>query len=370
MGTYTSILTTFSDAPSTATPLDAADLNPYTFAVNDLDTRVTTLATEVSALGVMNVTAKKTVNYTASPNDYALFDTTSGSLTLTFPTAPANGTQVGGKQVVRGGTNVVNLQLGGSDHFETTTGSQTGTLTLLDQAGVWQYVSAFAIWVKVSDDLPLGQLDSRYVSSVTNTDGSLTIGGTATAPVVSLGPDAYSEGGPWSASTYNTQFENMGRDDASAGVITTTNKTLLVLLGLVPAGSFSTFKVCVSTASSGTGVTTCALYGSASLTSTAWARLGSGNVTLGATTVGIQSTSLAFTLASSTYVALEMVVTTNYSTTYPTFAACAAVPAALLNPASGCPVLGTSTSTTAPASTLNPTTGFTAGTQKIWCALA
>src|ERR1700756_1966735 len=135
MGTYTSILTTFVDSPSTATPVDAANLNPYTYAINDLDTRVT-------ALGHLTVTAKKTANYTANPNEIVPVDTTGGSITVTLPTAPAIGTQVGAQQVVRGGTNTVTLHTGGSDVFNTTGGPATWTLTLLNEDAFFQYSSS------------------------------------------------------------------------------------------------------------------------------------------------------------------------------------------------------------------------------------
>jgi hypothetical protein len=210
------------------------------------------------------------------------------------------------------------------------------------------------------------------VGSVTNTDGTIAVTGTATAPVVSLPASGYTQGGPWVSSVYGNQFENMERDDATSGVLMS-SRTLLVLLGWCPASIYSTFKVFLSTIAAGTaGTISSALFSAATLTNTSWTRLGSGNVTMGSLTgsPAIISNSLAFTLASPAFVVLEMVATTAWGTTQPTFAAGGAVPAGLLNPTSGCPVLGTSSNTTAPGSTLNPTTGFTAGTQKVWCALA
>lgn len=378
-------LPNWQDAPSIATPLDASNLDIVNTSIEDVEAAVGTLQPEIP------FTAVQTTSYTASANQYVLTSTASGSLTVTFPTAPPNETVDGVKMVALAGSNTTTIQLGGSDTFDVVGGSQTVTLKTLDQAGVWQYNSATAVWVRTSDDLSLTQLDARYVGSVTAGDSSVTVAGTATAPTVkvaqanltltqsqitglssALSP-GYSAGGQWAPNVYGTLFENMEREDAasSGGVITTTNKTLLILLGLVPAGTYSTFKIYVSAASSGTGVTTCALYSSSSLTSTSWSRLGSGNVALGATTAGLQSTALAFTLSSPAYVALQMVATTAYSTTYPTFLASAAsISSTFSNPASGCPVLGTATGSTAPGTTLNPTTGFTAGAQKIWCALA
>lgn len=105
--------------------------------------------------------AVKTANYTAAADEFAVFDTTSGALTFTFPTAPANGTRVGGKIVA--GTNVLNLALGGSDVFNVAGGSTTGSLAAgTKQALIAQYNAASAIWYVTSTDLPLSDLDTRY----------------------------------------------------------------------------------------------------------------------------------------------------------------------------------------------------------------
>lgn len=227
------------------------------------------------------------------------------------------------------------------------------------------------------------------VTGVTAGDSSITIAGTAHAPTIAvaqsaltlapsqvtgLAPilmDSYSSGGQWAPNVYGTQFENMERDDAAGGyIMTSTAKTQLVLLGLVPAGTYSSFKLYVTIAGVG-GVMTAALYSSSTMAGTSWARLGAGNVTPVYTTASLVSTSLSFTLAAPAYVVLEMVLTTAPTGAYPTFAASATgVPIALTNPASGCPVSAWLNAATAPASTLNPTTGFTNIAQKIWCALA
>lgn len=369
-------LPAWQDSPSVATPLDATNLLLYNTAINGLSTSVSALSTSVSALAgsqiALTVTGVKVANYTASPNEYVPADTTSGSITVTFPTAPANGTQVGVKQVVRGGTNTVTLQLGGSDKFNTSTGSQTGTLTLLNQDVTFQYVTSAAVWIAVASDTPLSQLDARYVGSVTAGDSTVTVGGTAIAPTVRVSPNGYSAGGLWAPTVYGTQFENIERDDVTTGLaMTGTTHTFLVLLGWCPASTYASFKLYV-TASAASVTLTAALYSAATLTNTSWARLGSGNVTPVVTATGLVSTSLAFTLASPAYVALEMALTSG--TNLPSFGASTALAttgaSGFINPASGCPVLGTLNASSAPGATLNPTTGFTAGAQKIWCALA
>lgn len=160
-------LPAWADLPATTSALDTANLSLYNTAINGLDTRVTAAQTD------MAVTAVKTSSYTANAYEFVRVDTTSGNVTVTFPTAPADKVNVGVKQVVRGGTNTVTMQLGGSDKFNTTSGANTGSITLLNQDATFQYVAADATWVAVSDDMPMSQLDIRYKNvPVTLTDAS------------------------------------------------------------------------------------------------------------------------------------------------------------------------------------------------------
>lgn len=290
-------LPTWSDSPSTSSPLDAANLNEYTTAVGDNQTAITSLQSSVSTLSSAVTTLQSATNVTSVTN---------------------------------------------ADSSITVAGTATAPTVKVAQA-----------------NLTLTQSQVTGLSSVLN--------------------PSYSAGGQWAPNVYGTQFENLERDDVTGSLImTSTTKTWLVLLGLCPASTYASFKLYLSAVATGTaGVYTCALYSGSSMTSTSWSRLGAGNVTLPSLTgsTGIISTSLAFTLSSPAYVALQMVVTTAPGTLYPTFAGgvtsgAGVVPAGLLQPASGSPVFGTLNSATAPGTTLNPTTGFTAGTQKIWCALA
>src|SRR5882757_4834063 len=152
--TYT--LPAWADLPATTSALSTANLSLYNVAISDMDTRITAAQTDVT------VTAVKTASYSTGLNEYVPVDTTSGSVTVTFPVAPADKTLVGVKHVVRGGTNTVTLQLGGSDHFNTTAGPTSGALTVLNQGATFQYVSSTAVWMTVAGDLPLSQLDLRY----------------------------------------------------------------------------------------------------------------------------------------------------------------------------------------------------------------
>lgn len=107
---------------------------------------------------VLVPTAVKTTNYTAVVNDFIPVDTTSGTVTITLPTAPADKAQIGIKQVIRGGTNVVTIAAGGSDVFNRAGGPTTATLTLSSQSLIAQYKASGAIWYLITGDTPYGSL--------------------------------------------------------------------------------------------------------------------------------------------------------------------------------------------------------------------
>lgn len=126
-------------------------------------------ATDATAINArafaLTTTGVKTTGYTAAANELVLCDTTSATFAVTLPTAPADKTRVIVKLVASAATpNPVTISLGGSDHFNTTTGATTGTLSLLNQAITLQYAASSAVWVVSGDDLPLSQLDARYTT--------------------------------------------------------------------------------------------------------------------------------------------------------------------------------------------------------------
>lgn len=104
--------------------------------------------------------AAQTANYTASANQLVPVNTTSGNITVTLPNAPANGTQLGVKMVIQGGTNTVTIATAGSDVFNKTGGGTSLSLILMNQAVFLEYSSG--IWYVVAEDLGLSQLDARY----------------------------------------------------------------------------------------------------------------------------------------------------------------------------------------------------------------
>lgn len=96
------------------------------------------------------VTALKTGNYTVNANEYVPFDSTSGALVATLPTAPAAGTVVELKRVA--GTNLVTYNCGGSDALNVSGGSTSGTLQNIGHhvaltyngSGIWYVETAFS----------------------------------------------------------------------------------------------------------------------------------------------------------------------------------------------------------------------------------
>lgn len=102
----------------------------------------------------------KTANYTAHAGEFVLWDTTSGSLVMTLPTAPPDQSSVGAKIVILGAGHTVTINCGGSDVFNKTGGGTSLVLSLVDQAYQLEYHSG--VWVVTGIDLSLTQLDARY----------------------------------------------------------------------------------------------------------------------------------------------------------------------------------------------------------------
>ncbi len=112
----------------------------------------------------LTATAVKTASYTAAAGDLVPVDATSGAITITLPTTPADMSRVLVKKIDTS-TNNVTVTRGGSDVFNKTGGSVSLTLSLQNQALNIQYASSSGIWYVVGDDLPLSQLDTRYTKT-------------------------------------------------------------------------------------------------------------------------------------------------------------------------------------------------------------
>lgn len=160
MTTYTS--PTWVDVPAGTSPpagapaLDAANLQPLTDAVAALSS---------GGLGGSTIVGPKTANYTPSPGEFVLWDTTSGSLVQTLPAAPADKTVIGAKVVVLGAGHTVTVNCAGSDVFNKAGGGTSLVLSLVDQAVQLEYIAATSVWVVTGIDLSLSQLDARYAAT-------------------------------------------------------------------------------------------------------------------------------------------------------------------------------------------------------------
>jgi len=108
-------------------------------------------------------TGVQTSNYTAAANQLVVCDSSSGALSVTLPTAPADRTLIGIKLINSAADpNPVTVHTGAGDVFNKTGGSTTATLDVPYQGLIAQYEASTGVWFPVSDDLPLAQLDVRY----------------------------------------------------------------------------------------------------------------------------------------------------------------------------------------------------------------
>ena len=103
--------------------------------------------------------------HTAAAWEITAVDTTSGNCTVNLPNGPAAGVLNAVKQIVLGTGYSVTVQCQGSDVINAAGGVTTSSLTLKSQGSLLHYSGTGTghIWTVLSDDLPLSQLDNRYV---------------------------------------------------------------------------------------------------------------------------------------------------------------------------------------------------------------
>lgn len=139
-------------------------------------------------------TGVKTANYSASIWDFIPCDVvTVGSFTITLPTAPIDGAEIGAKIVSASGTNIIVVKTGGSDVFNRTAGPTSGTITLPGQAMNFRYKSSTGIWYVINGDIPLNQLDARFTSTAVASASYVPYTGATTS--VNIGSNTFSTTG-------------------------------------------------------------------------------------------------------------------------------------------------------------------------------
>ncbi len=197
---------------------------------------------------LLTPTGTKTSAYNAAAGDFVPCDSTGGSFTVTLPNPTAGLTAIGVKMVKQSGTNAVTIACGGSDVFNVAAGATTLTLPLLFQGVLLQYRASGGIWYVFADDLPLGALDSRYVTSATLTTLGDTLYENATpAPARLAGNTAtqikyLSQTGTGSVSAVPAWSVVSGTYLRSPAVVTTgtTYSTTSATFAAISAGTVST----------------------------------------------------------------------------------------------------------------------------------
>ena len=102
-------------------------------------------------------------------------------MTVTLPQGAPSGSLVAVKMVTLGGSNTVTVQAVSGDVFNKAGGGTTATLSLQSQGVLLEYQTG--IWIVLSDDLPLSQLDARYdQQSVLTTLGDMLYENSTPAP--------------------------------------------------------------------------------------------------------------------------------------------------------------------------------------------
>ncbi len=213
--------------------------------LSDVSAASTARANLGAAQGLTPSAVLTTATYTASSGEYIPADVSGNNITVTLPTAPPDLTRVGVKLINLGSTsNTVQINRGGSAVFNKGGGSTSLTLSLLNQSVVVQYSAGSAIWYVVTDDVPLSQLDTRYLSGGITQIFSATANGTVDTNAycapgsqnVASTAGLYTQGMVGLAAIF-IQGGSGGTTDVVTTVQSVTDNNHLVLNATVPGGT-------------------------------------------------------------------------------------------------------------------------------------
>jgi hypothetical protein len=202
--------------------------------------------------GLVTPTSVKVANYNVVAGDFVPVDATSGNITITLPTAPADFTVVGVKMITTSASNTVTVVCGGSDVFNKSGGATSLTLSLVSQSVYLQYSVSGSIWYVMYDDLPLGQLDARYqrvttvatatgvsATDATNIGTAITSAGTGGTLYFPQGTYVADSLAPLSGQTWYGPATIQRPASSTNSVITATGITGFTMRGLTIDGNRS-----------------------------------------------------------------------------------------------------------------------------------
>jgi hypothetical protein len=143
---------------------------------------------------VLTPTGVKTSAYSASPGDFVPVDASAGSVVISLPAAPADGSQVGVKAIAVAVSHAVTIACSGSDVLNRVSGPTSLGLVSLNQAVVLQYQLTTGIWYVLAGDLEL-----NTASGAAQLGSNSTVGGAGgsdlSATVASITSPINSQGG-------------------------------------------------------------------------------------------------------------------------------------------------------------------------------
>jgi hypothetical protein len=127
----------------------------------------------IPTIQVLYCVSVKTANYNANIGEFVRFNNTSGNDTLFLPNNPIDSVLCGGKITTLGGSNTTTVACQGSDTFNISGGGKYYTLKLVNQGMICEYKKSEHVWVVLNDNIPLGDLDGRYILVGASAGGDL-----------------------------------------------------------------------------------------------------------------------------------------------------------------------------------------------------